>query len=181
MRYLQTAVEHSVIQFGKFMDKKTERSNADKVLRLFAKSIKELGFIRTKPTFFVREADLVLEFIHLHKYSFGSCFRMHICFRVLNEDLDFLVLAGVTEQDLLDNARFDYGESIESVQACAFSMSEFVLRFANPWFEKFRDRSLLLKNDSPLYDDQKLALKAAMAGKSKAKNTQTSKSLLKIV
>ena len=163
------------------MDKKTERSNADKVLRLFAKNIKELGFFRTKPTFFVRETDLVLEFIHLHKYSFGSCFRMHICLRVLNEDLDFLALAGVTEQDLLDKARFDYGDSIESVQACAVSMSEFVLSFANPWFLKFEDQSLLLKNDSPLYDDQKVALKAAMAGKSKEENVQKSKSLLKIV
>ena len=163
------------------MDKKTERSNADKVLRLFAKDIKELGFIRTKPTFFVRETDLVLEFIHLHKYSFGSCFRMHICLRILNEDLDFVALAGVTENDLLDRARFEYDESMESVKACASFMSEFVFSYANLWFKKFHDRSVLLKNDSPLYDAQKVALKTAMAGKSKAKNIQKSKCLLKIV
>lgn len=162
------------------MDKKLERSNADKVLRRFAKQIKEYGFTRTKPTFFVREAGLVVEFIHLHKYTFGPCFRMHICIRVLNEPKDFVALAGPTESELDEDVCFDYGRAMESVESCAKIMSGFVANHAEPWFKRWTDRASLLENDSPLYDDQKAALEAALNGESNRNNVEMSKSLLKI-
>ncbi|WP_444898463.1 hypothetical protein ACJJIX_15950 [Microbulbifer sp. VAAC004] len=162
------------------MEKKLERSNADKILRRFAKEIKKLGFSRTKPTFFVRESGLIVEFVHIHKYTFGPCFRMHVCIRVLNESLDFIALAGPTERELSEGVRFDFGEEIDSVERCAKIMSDFVVHYAEPWFLKWSDRTLLLEHNSPLNDTQKIALEAALKGKSNSKNVETSKTLLKI-
>jgi hypothetical protein len=64
--------------------KPIERSNAGKVLRRFAKQLLPLGY-RRKSTFFAREAGHIIQFLHLHKFSFGPNFRMHVCIRVLNE------------------------------------------------------------------------------------------------
>ncbi|WP_444921578.1 hypothetical protein ACJJID_03965 [Microbulbifer sp. CnH-101-G] len=162
------------------MDKKLERSNADKVLRRFTKEIKKFGFSRIKPKFFVRESGLIVEFLHIHKYTFGPCFRMHICIRVLNESLDYIALAGPTERELSEDARFDYGGEIDSVEHCAKVMSDFVVHYAEPWFLKWSDRTLLLEHNSPLYDDQKIALEAALKGESISQNVEMSKSLLKL-
>jgi hypothetical protein len=163
------------------MDKKLERSNTDKVLRRFAKHIRGYGFKRTKPTFFVREAGPVVEFIHLHKYTFGPCFRMHICFRVLNESKDFVALSGPTEREFLQDVSFDFAKNIESVDCCAKDLSDFVANYVEPWFKHWSDRSLLLKDSSPLYDDQKVALEAALNDKPNSSNLERSKSLFKIV
>ena len=162
------------------MDKKLEWSNAGKVLRRFAKRIKDYGYIRTKPTFFVREAGPVVEFIHVHKFTFGPYFRMHICLRILNESQDFIALAGPTERELLQEAKFEYSGEIETVEACANLMSDFVANHVESWYLKWTDRSLLLAEDSPLYDDQKEALLAAINGKTDSENEQLSRSLLKI-
>ncbi|MDM3872023.1 hypothetical protein QSV34_11760 [Porticoccus sp. W117] len=162
------------------MDKKLERSNADKVLRRFAKHIQAFGFVRTKPAYFVREAGPVIEFIHIHKYSFGPCFRMHLCIRVLNEPMDFIALAGPTERELLEDVRFEFGADIAAVESCANVMGDFVFNYAEPWFQKWTDREALLEEDSPLYDDQKMALQLALAGESNCMNVELSKLLLKI-
>ena len=162
------------------MDKKQERSNADKVLRRFANRIKAHDFVRTKPTFFVREVDLLAEFIHIHKYTFGPNFRMHVCLRVLNEPLDFIALSGPTDRELQNGTNFQYGSDIESVETCAARMAEFVTNHAEPWFSRWRDRKSLLSQESPLYDEQKSALEEAINGNSKTENVLKSKAELKI-
>lgn len=162
------------------MDKKLERSNAGKVLRRFATAIKPLGFLRTKPTFFVRESGPIIEFLHIHKYTFGPCFRMHVCLRVLNEPKDFVALAGPTERELSNEARFEYTDDPQSVECCAEAMSDFVSEYADSWFRKWTDREQLLGAESPLYDDQKAALSAALSGETDFKNVEISRSLLKI-
>ena len=45
-----------------------ETSRAEKVRRLLQVPLRELGFERTKPTFFTRSRAPVVHFIHLHKY-----------------------------------------------------------------------------------------------------------------
>ncbi len=162
------------------VDKKLERSNADKVLRRFANNIKDLGFKRTKPTFFVREVDFLIEFIHIHKYTFDSTFRMHICLRVLNESRDFIALSGPTDRELQEGTNFRFGKDIESVEACAVRMAEFVHSHAELWFSTWHDRKLLLADGSPLYDDQKLALEEAIIGNFNINNVIASKAELKI-
>ncbi len=162
------------------MDKKLERSNADKVLRRFAVGIKPLGFVRTKPTFFVRESGPVIEFLHIHKFTFGPCFRMHVCLRVLNEPNDFIALAGPTERELSEEARFEYSDDQDSVDDCSRAMSDFVAEYADSWFSMWKNPEKLLGHESPLYEDLKTALSAALNGKSDVKNVAISKSLLKI-
>lgn len=178
-RWLRARV-HNVMQLEQHMDKKLERQNADRVLRLFAKHIKSLGFVRSKPTFFVREAGLLIEFIHIHKYSFGPFFRMHICLRVLNESTEFVALCGPTELDLFESAKFEFGDATESTDKCADVMADFVGKIVEPWFKRWSDRKFLLGDDSPLYDDQKVALKAALKGQSDPIRVALSRSLLKI-
>lgn len=162
------------------MDKKLEKSNADKVLRKFAKKIAKYGFLRTKPTYFVRESELVLEFIHVHKYTFGPCFRMHVCIRVLNESSDSVALAGPTEKELQQQIQFVYDASAESLESCAEIMSGFVEQHVEPWFKKWSERKLLLQKESPLYHHQKEALEAALRGEASIFNLELSKALLKI-
>ena len=162
------------------MDKKKERSKADKVLRRFAKEVKALGFIRTKPSFFTREKGAVIEFIHIHKYTFGPYFRMHFCFRVLNDPKEFISLSGLTEKELAEEGSFDFGEDLASVEQCAKNMGAFVLQYAEPWFTSFENADRLLSESSPLYEEEKAALKSAIAGGSVKANEQRSRAELGI-
>ena len=161
--------------------KKLERSNADKVLRRFASQIKEIGFIRTKPTFFVRETNLIAEFIHVHKYSFGPYFRIHTCIRVLNDSRESIALTGPIEKDFkASEYKFEYESSIESVEVCANEMATFVKKESESWYQQWSDRNSLLQDNSPLHDQDKLYLKEAILGKSVKSNVLRSKKLLKI-
>ena len=67
------------------MDKTLEKAHARKVLSGLAKAVRPLGFARTKPTFSHRTRGPIVEFIHLHKYSFDSSFRVHLGLRVTND------------------------------------------------------------------------------------------------
>ncbi len=158
-----------------------ERSNADKVLRRFANRIKMYGFIRTKPTYFVRESELVVEFIQIHKYSFGPCFRVQTCIRVLNDSREYIALNGPSETDFKPTKyKFDYEQSIESVEACAKIMENFVKNKSVPWYKKWNDRKSLLQENSPLDDQAKLYLKEAIQGKTVDAHVVLSRNLLKI-
>ena len=77
--------------------KRIERSNAGKVLRRFAKQLSRMGYHR-RSTYFARETGQIIQFLHLHKFTFGPKFRMHVCIRVLNETLDFVALTGITNE-----------------------------------------------------------------------------------
>jgi hypothetical protein len=114
--------------------KKAERAAAAKVMRLFAKRIAIFGF-RRKSTFFARPAGPVIQFIHVHKHSFGGAFRVHVCIRVVNSPKPFIGLLGITEQDCELPPRFDYATgNPTSVAACADHMATFVETFAEQWF-----------------------------------------------
>lgn len=121
--------------------KKLERANAAKVLRVFAKLVAKAGF-RRRSTFFSRESGEVIQFLHIHKYTFGPYFRMHICIRVLNDPATSRNLSGTDEQELA-NAKFEYGMDIASLQACAEVMAGFVADFAEPWFASWSNEALL--------------------------------------
>lgn len=114
--------------------KKVERADAAKVLRLFAKRIAVYGFHR-KSTFFARPAGPIIQFVHVHKYSFGGAFRVHVCIRVVNSPRPFIGLLGITEQDCELPHRFDYATgNPASVAACADHMATFVETIAEQWF-----------------------------------------------
>lgn len=59
------------------MDKKIETANAEKVKKKLTQLLKPYEFIRSKPTFYTRTLTDRIEFVHLHKFTFGPIFRVH--------------------------------------------------------------------------------------------------------
>jgi hypothetical protein len=78
------------------MDRRLESSNRDKVLRRVARQLRQAEFVRTKPTFFTWVGDHVIEFVHLHKFTKGPSFRVHLGIRVINDSFDACALNGPT-------------------------------------------------------------------------------------
>src|SRR4026208_2222238 len=76
------------------MDSKMKRSLSEKVRCQTTKHLHTLGFARIKSTFWTRPSELVVEFVHLHLYSFAPEFRIHIGVRVLNDPLRAIALNG---------------------------------------------------------------------------------------
>ena len=170
------------------MDKKIERSNKDKVLRRLGKSLKVLGFIRSKPTFFVRVNGHVVEFIHIHKYTFGPTFRVHVCLRVINDPRDFIALLGISSDQYgrLNSPNekkynFSYHKTEESLQRCVENINQFVEEVAEPWFKKWEDYDALLNgDDSPLQEDERVALRASINGQANPEREELTRALLKM-
>ncbi|TMO58313.1 DUF4304 domain-containing protein [Pseudoalteromonas phenolica] len=162
------------------MDKKLEKSNAGKTLTRFTNHIKLLGFKRVKPTFWIREKEFVVEFIHIHKYTFGPHFRIHTCIRPYNNSFSSVALSGPTERELNPDATFEYETTMESVEQCATKMASFVQCYSEAWFSKWADPASLLKPSSPLYSDQIEELQQAIEGNANPKWVELTKELLKI-
>jgi len=162
------------------MDKKVEKSNCSKVLRRFNNQIKSSGFARVKPTFWVREKEHFVQFIHIHKYTFGPYFRIHTCVRPFNASFKAIALTGPTEKELAPDVTFEFADSEESVEQCSTKMASFVLRYSEPWFNKWHSAELLLTESSPLDNQQKLELKQALEGNVNLEWVNLTKALLKI-
>jgi len=170
------------------MDKKIERSNKDKILRRLAKQLKDNDFKRTKPTFYVREIGNLIEFIHIHKYSFSPSFRVHICVRVLNDPRDFIALLGIDsaaygkpDSPSGKKYNFSYHVADETIDRCVNNIYEFINEVAEPWYAKWHDNSALIHSvESPLPTEDKGALKSAIEGIINEENVANSRFLLKI-
>jgi len=154
--------------------KRLERANAAKVLRVFAKLVAKMGFKR-RSTFFYRESGEVIQFLHLHKYTFGPNFRMHICIRVLNDPTATCALSG-TEERQLAQVNFEYGTDVASIQACAEVMARFVADFAEPWFASWSNEALL-SDTSFLRPISRESLAAHIAGRPDKDNIRASRAL----
>jgi len=122
-------------------EKKQEARDAQKVLRLLAKKLRPLGFERTKPTFFVRPGNVLLEFVHVHKYTFGPRFRLHLGVRVRFDRFAAQALNGPAydgapgASEAGAQARFNYGSDVEAIEACAEAMAQTVETAGNEWFD----------------------------------------------
>lgn len=162
------------------MDKKLEKSNAGKALTRFTHYLTCLGFRRVKPTFWVREKVLFVEFIHVHKYTFGPYFRIHTGIRPYNNSFSAVALEGPTEKELEPEISFEYSSDIESVEQCSVKMASFVQHHSEVWFSKWTDPSSLLKPDSPLNAEHKKELQQAIKGDVNPKWVKLTKELLKI-
>jgi hypothetical protein len=140
------------------MDKRIESSNRDKVLRRVARGLRVAGLARTKTTFFTRCGEHVIEFVHLHKFTFAPSFRVHLGIRVLNDTFDARALNGP------DEARgFEFGSTEESVSACADCVIAYVDSVAEPWFRSWRDLDRLLSApDTPLRADTRQCLRDSL-------------------
>jgi hypothetical protein len=169
------------------MDKKLERANKDKVLRYVAKRLSEFGFTRSKPTLFTHVKGPVIEFVHLHKFTFAAEFRAHLGLRIINESRTAVGLNGPSSDEIGDEKTkkrkysFSYEESPESVNRCGERILFFVTEFAEPWFERWSERPILLTApDSPLHAEAKTALQSALIGRYHSSDTAVTKELFGI-
>lgn len=131
-------------------EKKQESRDAQKVLRLLAKKLQPLGFERTKPTFFVRPGNVLLEFVHVHKYTFGPRFRLHLGVRVRFDQFVAQALNGPAFDGVPDTnepgaqTRFNYRSDVETIAVCAEAMAQTVETAGNQWFDAMRNPERLL-------------------------------------
>ena len=155
----------SVVALPGSPEKSQQSRDAQKVLRLLSKRLKPLGFERTKPTFFTRPVQHVLEFVHVHKFTFGPTFRVHFGVRVRSDDFQAAHLNGPSSDDIADPEspgrrlyNFDFGTNEESWLTCAEAMYQCVERHGLDWFASVADPSALLGAESPLNQNAKAAL-----------------------
>jgi hypothetical protein len=168
------------------MDKVLERSNKEKILRRLGSLLKELGLRRTKPTFFTRPRGLVVEFVHLHKYTFAPEFRIHLGIRVTNDTFEAAALNGPDSQpyackDSPSGRRFNFSfhDAPETVERCAAEIAFFIRDVAEPWFLRWRDTGRLLNDESsPLGADAKVHLKSAIESGPAPERIEKSRQLL---
>jgi hypothetical protein len=152
------------------MDKALQRSHREKVLRRLAGLLGDLGYARTKPTFFTRPRGLVVEFVHLHKYTFAPDFRVHLGIRVTNDPREAIALNGPDSEPYVCKGapggrrfNFRFHDAAETVERCAAELAAYVATIGEGWFVLWRESSLLLERaDSPLSVDAKASLQRAM-------------------
>jgi hypothetical protein len=165
------------------MDSKLERNNKEKVLRRVAKILGKSGFRRSKTTFFTRVALPVVEFVHLHKFTFGPLFRVHLGIRVVNDPFVAVALNGPQSSSVIGpdgrKREFVYGESEEALDRCANDIGLFVVDAAEPWFAMHRDlHSLASSPESPLSDQAREALLRAKLGATEEQFLSQTRALL---
>lgn len=149
--------------FGKrcFMDKKLEKTNADKVKRKVAVLLKDYGFSRTKPTFYTKLLNDRIEFVHLHKFTFGPFFRVHMGIRFLCDEFEAAALNGPDSDSYKyanKNIIMAYSSKEESMDRCAVEILNFVKQVGFTWFEKWRKSEVILS--SPISHDETRLLEA---------------------
>ncbi len=142
-------------------------------MRRLAKKLKSRGFNR-RSTWFSRDAGLVVQFLHVHKFTFGPCFRLHWGIRVLNDSRAFIALTGPEETQGLE-----YGADDDSLDRCAERMHRIVAGDAEAWFAK-QTTERLLKADSCLDASARSALQRALAGQVDQEAVMRSRELLGI-
>ena len=147
-------------------EKKQASRDAQKVLRILARRLKPLGFLRTKPTFFTKRSEHGLEFVHVHKFTFGPSFRVHFGFRVRSEEFPAAHLNGPSSDDFREPVRpdhrkyvLDYGTEEASWESCAQAMYECTAQEGLAWFASMSDPVFLLSSASPLSPTAKVALR----------------------
>jgi hypothetical protein len=156
--------------------KAVERSSAGKILRRFASSMKDYGYAR-RSTFFWRERGHIIQFIHVHKYSFGPCFRIHVCIRILNDARPSLALMGISssEHQRYRNS-IEFNESEESLEICVNEMKRYVAEVAEPWFES-QTYAAILADETVAFAEERKGLAAALHGEANPVNIELSRSL----
>jgi hypothetical protein len=142
------------------------------IFKIYSDQVSALGFSRLKTAWWERRQDLILQKIHIHKFTFTTSFRVHAAIHLdgFNEDVHWLngmsSYDGWFERGILrlpvQRYTFDYSESSSSWVACAESLLDFTREILVPWFDQWPDTSSLQADpDSPLHDEQRAFLARA--------------------
>lgn len=170
------------------MDKKLERSNKEKIMRQLAKHLASAGYRRSKPSFFTRPSLPIIEFVHIHKFTFVPSFRIHMGVRVVHDPFSAIALNGPTSDAYRGqhspagvHYNFRYHDDQDSVDRCARNLAEFVFAVAEPWFQSCRNRGVLASStESPLSAEARTALARALAGECEAHYVAKTQELLNV-
>ena len=139
------------------------------IFKLFTKQIATLGFSKLKTNWWERRSDVILQKIHIHKFTFTTSFRVHAAIHLVGFEKDISELNGMHSQDGWFEKRvmglpvgrysFDYGESSASWQPAADNLFAFTKDVLLPWFNKWSDiERLTSEPDSPLNEGHKAFL-----------------------
>jgi hypothetical protein len=134
--------------------------------------VASLGFVRLKTAWWERKEGMLLQMIHIHKFTFTTSFRVHAANHLEGFDEDVHWLNGMSSHDGWYERHilglpvrlytFDYTESSSSWQPSADILFEFTRDILIPWIEKWSDVSVLqTRSDSPLNETQKSYLARA--------------------
>ncbi|MCE9591384.1 MAG: hypothetical protein K8S99_12760 [Planctomycetes bacterium] len=165
------------------MDAKLKRSNAEKIRRAFTRRIADLGFTRTKPTFWTRQHQNVIQFIHLHLFSFEPAFRVHFGIYVLNDDFPSPILNGLdsdTTPGPLHKYHLRFHAHEDTIPRCMDDLDKYCREIGEPWFDAWRTDEALLSPGSPLREQARDHLRAALQGKVDLTRIQESCAMLGI-
>jgi len=164
------------------METVTKRRAAERVRRLATEGLRPLGFIPGKTSFWARQQTHVIEFLHVHLFTFAPAFRAHAGIRVLNDTFGAAALNGPSSDDYRSVAgsayRLEFADSKVSAEACASEIARFCSDVAEPWFERFREPHALLTAESPLTDDARSRLERSLRGLTDVQAARLSKGLL---
>ena len=168
------------------MEQKAKRRLAELVRRNFSRGLEALAFGRTKPTFWTRSEprSQIVQFVHLHLFTFAPSFRVHLGIRVLNDTFAAPALNGLSSHDGWALAArkyvFSFSMSDGSTTKCAGELVAFVSEVGVPWFESFAVPDALLAPASPLGDSEKMRLRLALDGHAESAAIAASRKLLGI-
>jgi hypothetical protein len=164
------------------MDSKAKRRLAEVIRRRFTGRLMPTGFLRTKPTFWVRPKVHRLEFVHLHLFSFAPSFRVHFGVRVLNDTFPTAALNGLSSADGFYGPRrefvFEFSGQEESLEGCVADLVRFVTTVGLPWFAGLSDTESLLGSTSPLAPNERAALREALDGGTRSEVEAASRKIL---
>lgn len=156
------------------MKKDEEQKLSRKIVRAVGKELRSRGFLHAKPTFLVRPFDRFAQFVHLHKFTFGPCFRVHLGVRVMNDPFVAIALNGPS----FEHAGSYDAEEEESL-ACTRKLIALVEREGLAWFSALSDVDRLLRSSvSPLKNRDRDALLEDVSGKRNEASWQVSERLL---
>jgi hypothetical protein len=159
------------------MVERSDRARTERIRRKLASKLVELGFRRTKTSFFTRPRKHWVEFIHLHKFTFTTGFRVHFGVRVLNDSFDAIALNGPDSDTA--GFRLNFGQTEESANACVDEICVFCKKKGEKWFRRIRRPTVMLWfPNSPLGWKERKALLMAIRGKVNHANVERSKELL---
>ena len=130
----------------------------------------------------MRSKEHVVEFVHLHLFTFAPAFRAHCGIRVLNDRLDAPALNGPDSDSTPSGAKraysLEFTDDEKSLDRCADAIARWCGDVAEPWFASFASVEMLLAPGSPLQDCQRVDLEISRRGEADPEAVRLSKQLL---
>jgi hypothetical protein len=142
------------------------------IFKLYTANVASLGFTRLRTAWWERRNGVLLQRIHIHKFTGNTFFRVHAAVHLVGFEEDAVWLNGLSSHDGSFEQRrlgipirrysFKFTESSSSWEPCADELFRFTRDIVIPWFEKWEDISVLQTDpESPLHERQRAYLASA--------------------